>query len=256
MRHFLGRGFVGKAMVVSIDKATALRMHDKVKKHWAAETERVQKELATRLRACAARRPERRSELRAAAGGARRTTDMALIVSPGQNEIEQMKTLGLDIEPHRKRMNESQPPLDEKFKDTAGPAAAGVRLRHVADGLRCAELLDDLSRQADAEPHADADHRPGEPGLPRQAQRRDRGLRQRVRLAGKGAGDLRRGQGRQESGQGQAEAGRGAAEGRGTTRRHSASSIRWRSRTSRSSPLGSLERLAAHRRRHQCPDLA
>ena len=46
---------------------------------------------------------------------------MALIVSPGQNEIEQMKKLGLDIEPHRKRMNESQPPLDEKFKDTEDP---------------------------------------------------------------------------------------------------------------------------------------
>jgi type I restriction enzyme R subunit len=45
VRHFLGRGFVGKAMVVSIDKATALRMHDKVKVHWAAETARVQKEL-------------------------------------------------------------------------------------------------------------------------------------------------------------------------------------------------------------------
>ena len=35
VRHFLGRGFVGKAMVVSIDKATALKMHDKVRKHWA-----------------------------------------------------------------------------------------------------------------------------------------------------------------------------------------------------------------------------
>ena len=41
VRHFLGRGFVGKAMVVSIDKATALKMHDKVRKHWAAETEQV-----------------------------------------------------------------------------------------------------------------------------------------------------------------------------------------------------------------------
>jgi len=49
------------------------------------------------------------------------STDMAVIVSPGQNEIEQMKKLGLDIEPHRKRMNESQPGLDEKFKDTADP---------------------------------------------------------------------------------------------------------------------------------------
>ena len=49
------------------------------------------------------------------------TTDMAVIVSPGQNEIEQMKKLGLDIEPHRRRMNESQPGLDEKFKDTDDP---------------------------------------------------------------------------------------------------------------------------------------
>src|SRR5471032_3346462 len=36
VRHFLGRGFIGKAMVVSIDKATALKMHDKVRAHWAA----------------------------------------------------------------------------------------------------------------------------------------------------------------------------------------------------------------------------
>src|SRR3989441_9801481 len=46
---------------------------------------------------------------------------MALIVSPGQNEIEQMKKHGLDIVPHRTRMNESQPPLDEKFKDAEDP---------------------------------------------------------------------------------------------------------------------------------------
>src|SRR5664279_4145111 len=46
VRHFLGRGFVGKAMVVSIDKATTLRMYDKVRAHWDAEIERVLKELA------------------------------------------------------------------------------------------------------------------------------------------------------------------------------------------------------------------
>src|SRR4029079_11757763 len=80
-RHFTGRGFQGKAMVVSIDKATALRMYDKVRKHWPGLD-----------------RP-----------------DMAVVVSPGQNEIEQMKKLGLDIVPHRKRMNEQK--LDEKFKD-------------------------------------------------------------------------------------------------------------------------------------------
>jgi type I restriction enzyme R subunit len=46
---------------------------------------------------------------------------MAVIVSPGQNEIDHMRKLGLDIEPHRRRMNESQPGLDEKFKDVDDP---------------------------------------------------------------------------------------------------------------------------------------
>jgi type I restriction enzyme R subunit len=45
VRHFLGRGFVGKAMVVSIGKATALKMHNKVRKHWEAEKRRVRLEL-------------------------------------------------------------------------------------------------------------------------------------------------------------------------------------------------------------------
>jgi type I restriction enzyme R subunit len=84
-RHFTGRGFQGKAMVVSIDKATALRMYDKVRKHWPGLD----------------------------------MADMAVVVSPGQNEIEQMKKLGLDIVPHRKRMNEQA--LDEKFKDPEDP---------------------------------------------------------------------------------------------------------------------------------------
>jgi type I restriction enzyme R subunit len=115
VRHFLGRGFVGKAMVVSIDKATALRMHDKVKNHWAAETARVRKELG-RYDLPKAEQAALRQRLEVLT-----TTDMAVIVSPGQNEIEQMKKLGIDIEPHRKRMNESQPGLDEKFKDTEDP---------------------------------------------------------------------------------------------------------------------------------------
>uniref|UniRef100_UPI00262F5203 type I restriction endonuclease subunit R n=1 Tax=Propionivibrio sp. TaxID=2212460 RepID=UPI00262F5203 len=135
VRHFLGRGMlanaVGKAMVVSIDKATALRMHDKVKAHWAAETARVQKELGElHYQPGGGMTPEQaRRDLRMAELKQRlevlTSTDMAVIVSPGQNEIQQMQTLGLDIEPHRKRMNLSsssgQPGLDEKFKDTEDP---------------------------------------------------------------------------------------------------------------------------------------
>ena len=128
VRHFLGRGFVGKAMVVSIDKATALRMHDKVKVHWAADMAKTQKELGELayvpveggMTAEQARRDVRMAELKQRLN-VLTTTDMAVIVSPGQNEIQQMQKLGLDIEPHRKRMNESNPGLDEKFKDTDDP---------------------------------------------------------------------------------------------------------------------------------------
>jgi type I restriction enzyme R subunit len=120
VRHFLGRGFVGKAMVVSIDKATALKMHDKVRAHWAVERDRVEKEIERLIQYKTQSEPGQLAELQARLR-VLDTTDMALIVSPGQNEIEQMKKHGLDMMPHRKRMNESQPPLDEKFKDIEDP---------------------------------------------------------------------------------------------------------------------------------------
>lgn len=127
VRHFLGRGFTGKAMVVSIDKATALKMYDKVDAYWQADLEATQQELsqlatprAGGMSAGEAKRDRRMAELKARLN-VLTTTDMAVIVSPGQNEIEQMREKGLEITPHRKRMNESDPPLDEKFKDTKDP---------------------------------------------------------------------------------------------------------------------------------------
>ena len=116
VHHFLGRGFQGKAMMVSIDKATALRMHDKVRRHWEDERRRVEGELARRYPKETATDEyaelQRRLEVL-------HTTDMALVVSSEQNEIAEMQRLGLDIVPHRKRMN--QEALDERFKDPGDP---------------------------------------------------------------------------------------------------------------------------------------
>lgn len=113
VQHFLGRGFVGKAMVVSIDKATTLKMYDKVRRCWEEERFRVQEQLG-RYDVSADMKAELRKRLEVI-----NTTDMAVIVSPGQNEIAKLKQLGLDIEPHRRRMNDEE--LDEKFKDTDNP---------------------------------------------------------------------------------------------------------------------------------------
>jgi type I restriction enzyme, R subunit len=118
VRHFLGRGLIGdnepgKAMVVSIDKATALRMHEKVRKCWALERRRVVGELAKR-KLHGGETEELTVRLKVID-----STDMAVIVSPGQNEIEEMKAKGLDMVPHRERMNKEE--LDEKFKDPGDP---------------------------------------------------------------------------------------------------------------------------------------
>jgi type I restriction enzyme R subunit len=119
VQHFLGRGFQGKAMVVSIDKATALRMYDKVRGCWNAEKQRVEQELARMTQyAATAAHQDRIRDLRARLDVIR-TTDLALIVSPGQNEIEQLRKLGLDIALHRERMNKEA--LDEKFKEPTDP---------------------------------------------------------------------------------------------------------------------------------------
>ena len=111
VRHFTGRGYRGKAMMVCIDKATALRMFDKVQAHWQAEIARLQAALAT------AQGDAREALL--ARIHLMQSTDMAVVVSQGQNEVEDLRAKGLDITPHRQRMLKER--LDEKFKDEADP---------------------------------------------------------------------------------------------------------------------------------------
>jgi type I restriction enzyme R subunit len=109
--HFTGRGFQGKAMVVCIDKATAIRMYDKVRKHWAAKVAALQGE---RVEANGNARQEIEERI-----ARMKETDMAVVVSQGQNEIAEMSEKGLDIRPHRKRIVEED--LETKFKDPNDP---------------------------------------------------------------------------------------------------------------------------------------
>jgi type I restriction enzyme R subunit len=109
--HFMGRGFPGKAMVVSVDKATALRMYDKVQSYWKMNLA----ELAAELETCDEfDRPELEEKV-----AFMRDTDMAVVISQGQNEIADMRAKGLDILPHRRRMIEED--LDTKFKHPDDP---------------------------------------------------------------------------------------------------------------------------------------
>lgn len=109
--HFTGRGFQGKAMAISIDKATAVRMYDKVRKYWQQQLGELEANLAT----CdEAERSELEDKIKFM-----RETDMAVVVSQSQNEGEDLAAKGANIAPHRKRMNKED--LDEKFKDDKDP---------------------------------------------------------------------------------------------------------------------------------------
>ena len=110
--HFMGRGHRGKAMVISIDKATTVKMYDKVQVHWKGYLEGLQSELA------GAPSSDIGDPL-AAKIQYMEETDMGVVVSQSQNEIDDLKQKGVDIVPHRRRMvNED---LDTKFKDPDDP---------------------------------------------------------------------------------------------------------------------------------------
>lgn len=111
VHHFTGRGHQGKGMMVCIDKATAVRMYDKVQAHWKAHLAKLKGQLATVAE-------EDREALEVTIDRMEKI-DMAVVVSQGQNEVAEMAAKGLDILPHRKRMIDDD--IDEKFKDPDDP---------------------------------------------------------------------------------------------------------------------------------------
>ena len=112
VEHFTTRGYMGKGLMISIDRFTAVRMYDKVQHYWEqrisdtkAKLEHARSDLE---------RDQLLEQLRFL-----QETDMAVVISSSQNEIKEFDKRDLDIRPHRKRMvNES---LDEKFKDPDDP---------------------------------------------------------------------------------------------------------------------------------------
>lgn len=109
--HFAMRGYRGKAMFVAIDKATAVAMHDRVGTEVARLIAEDEERLKTAHEAEGAAIAERLTWLR--------ELDIAVVVSQGQNEIDDLRRKGLDILPHRERMQRED--LEAKFKDPDDP---------------------------------------------------------------------------------------------------------------------------------------
>jgi type I restriction enzyme, R subunit len=113
--HFLARGFQGKAMVISIDRFTAVKMYDKVQHYWQQHLTKLKAQLAqSNVSEFEQKQLQKRIQYVEA-------TDMAIIISSSQNEVEDFQNKGLDITRHRNRLVNESPGLDEKFKDIDNP---------------------------------------------------------------------------------------------------------------------------------------
>lgn len=105
--HFVGRGYNGKAMVVSIDKKTAVRMYVKVKAEWERYIAKLRMDLERA-------KDEHEKEKVLAKLEMHENVDMAVITSQSQNEIADLEPFEIDMRPLRARMQNED--LEEEFK--------------------------------------------------------------------------------------------------------------------------------------------
>lgn len=111
VRHYSDLWTSGKAMFVCLNKVTCVRMYDYVQKYWQDEIELLKDRIkdVSQQEAQELRRKLHWME----------ETEMAVVISQEQNEIQTFKKWGLDIQYHRNKMVKNE--LDKDFKDSANP---------------------------------------------------------------------------------------------------------------------------------------
>lgn len=113
--HYSDLWTSGKAMFVCLNKVTCVRMYNFVQEYWQAEIQNLKAKIksATQQEAQELERKLRWMQ----------ETEMAVVISQEQNEIQTFRKWGLDIKTHREKMENRE--LDKEFKDS------GNRLRVV-----------------------------------------------------------------------------------------------------------------------------
>ena len=108
VRHYSDLWTSGKAMFVCYNKVTCVRMFNYVQEYWQREIKQLEEAIAKCDSQQEALEMRRKLEWM-------KETDMAVVVSQEQNEIQTFKKWDLDIKPHRERMEKEE--LDKQFKD-------------------------------------------------------------------------------------------------------------------------------------------
>lgn len=110
--HYSDLWTSGKAMVVCYNKVTCVRMYNYVQEYWQKEIESLKKQISKSTYQQEVQELKRKLDWM-------QQTEMAVVVSQEQNEIQTFRKWGLDILPHREKMEKRE--LDKEFKNTENP---------------------------------------------------------------------------------------------------------------------------------------
>lgn len=111
VNHYFDLWTSGKAMFVCLNKVTCVRMYNYVQEYWKEEIGKLKAKIKT-----AARQETQELERRLKW---MQETEMAVVISQEQNEIQTFKKWDLDIKYHRAKMEKRE--LDKEFKDSQNP---------------------------------------------------------------------------------------------------------------------------------------
>lgn len=111
VNHYTDLWMSGKAMFVCLNKVTCVRMYNLVQKYWAEKIVEVENAKNGTTQQEAMELQHKLTWLK--------TTEMCVVVSQEQNEISTFKKWGLDILPHRAKMEKRE--LDKEFKKSDNP---------------------------------------------------------------------------------------------------------------------------------------
>lgn len=111
VRHYSDLWTSGKAMFVCLNKVTCVRMYNFVQEYWSEEIAAIKAQIK-------ASSQQETQELERKLKWMEET-EMAVVISQEQNEIQTFDKWGLDIKSHREKMEKRE--LDKEFKDKNNP---------------------------------------------------------------------------------------------------------------------------------------
>lgn len=111
VRHYSDLWTSGKAMFVCLNKVTCVRMYNYVQEYWQEEIKALKRQIKDAAQQ-EAQELERKLKWM-------ESTEMAVVISQEQNEIQTFSKWKLDIKYHRQKMEKRE--LDKEFKDRNNP---------------------------------------------------------------------------------------------------------------------------------------